>query len=126
MRRTFVVAMVIIFVVLGIVFLAMSVYAPQFQTTALHVANAVMLCVSLGAYVLINRKIAERPQAFVQGVLSASFMKLMLCMCAMLAYVLLNKDKIHKPTIFVLLGVYAAYSATETILISKIARTKNK
>lgn len=125
MKRTFVVAMVVVFALLSITFIALGIYAPQFQTTALHTANVIMLSLSLCAYVLVNKKIAERPQAFVQGVYSASLLKLMVCMVAMLGYVLLHKDKLHKPTIFALLGIYAIYSATETILLSKSARTIN-
>lgn len=126
MKRTFMVAMVVIFSVLSILFVALGVYMPQFQTTALHIANVIMVVLSLGAYVLVNRKIADRPHAFVQGVYSASLMKLMVCMGAMLAYVVLNKDRLHKPTVFALLGVYAVYSATETILLSRTARATNK
>jgi hypothetical protein len=125
MKRTFIVAMVVVFVMLSITFIALGIYASQFQTISLHIANLIMFGLSLGAYVLVNKKIAERPQAFVQGVYSASLLKLMVCMGAMLGYVMLHKDKLHKPTVFALLGVYAVYSATETILLSKSARAIN-
>lgn len=114
--------MLVIFITLSLVFGVMGVYAPQFHVIPLHIANVIMLALSLGAYLLVNRKVADRPHAFVQGVYSASLLRLMVCMAAMLAYVLLNRDRVHKPTVFVLMGVYAVYSATESVLLSRTAR----
>ncbi|GAA4459503.1 hypothetical protein GCM10023093_00590 [Nemorincola caseinilytica] len=122
MNKKFVITMVVIFLLLALVFGAMGVYAPQFQTLPLHIANAVMLVLSLLAYMLMNKTVADRPHAFVRGVYSASLLRLFICMAAMLAYVLLNRGSLHKPTVFVLLGVYAVYSGTETYLLSRTAR----
>jgi len=123
MKRRFVLIQLVIFAVLTGLFFGLHAMQPAFDTLALHTANTLMLVLSVSAHKLVNRKIAERPQAFVQGVYSASLLRLMVCMVAMLAYVMLNRHNIHKPTVFVLMGVYAVYSAAETILLSKTART---
>ncbi len=123
MKRRFVLIQLVIFAVLTGLFLGLHAMQPAFDTLALHTANTLMLVLSISAHKLVNRKIAGRPQAFVQGVYSASLLRLMVCMVAMLAYVMLNRHNIHKPTVFVLFGVYAVYSAAETILLSKTART---
>lgn len=124
MKKSFLIAMLVIFVALTVAFKALQIVYPQYHTVALHSANFLMLALSYIAYVLINKKIDNRPHAFVQGVYSASLLKLMVCMMAMLIYIFINRDTLHKPTIFVLMGIYAVYSAAETILVSGTARKK--
>ena len=124
MKKGFLIAMLVIFAVLTAIFMAVNSLYPQFHTAAMHGANVLMLTLSFVAYFLINKKIDNRPHAFVQGVYSASLLKLMVCMVAMLIYIFANRDTLHKPTIFVLMGIYAVYSAVETILVSCTARKK--
>jgi hypothetical protein len=124
MKKGFLIAMLVIFVVHTVIFVAVHSLYPQFHVVALHSANVLMLALSFVAFLLINKKIDNRPHAFVQGVYSASLLKLMVCMVAMLIYIFINRDTLHKPTIFVLMGIYAVYSAVETILVSGTARKK--
>jgi len=70
----------------------------------------------------VNKQVDSRPQAFVRGVYSASFLKLMVCMVSILVYVLLNRTHIHKPSVFVLFGIYAVYTVVETWVLSKRVR----
>ena len=99
-------------------------FTPAYQFTFLESGNIIMLALTLGAYFLVRRQMGKTPGAFVRGVSGASFMKLMVCMVSMLVYVMLNRANIHKPSIFVLFGIYAAYTASETVLLSKMAREK--
>jgi Na+/H+ antiporter NhaA len=55
-------------------------------------------------------------------VYSASFLKLMVCMIAILVYVLLNRAHLHKASVFILFGIYALYTIVETWILSKLAR----
>ena len=125
MKRQFVVVTIVILLVLDIAFRILERQAPQYHTTALEVSNFIMAGLTLAAYALVNRQIDNRPNAFVRGVYSASLLKLMVCMTGILAYVMLNKSKIHKPSVFIMFGIYAVYSATETVLLSRIAK-RNK
>jgi Ca2+/Na+ antiporter len=43
-------------------------------------------------------------------------------MASIMIYALLNKKDIHKPTLFILFGIYAVYTAVETWLLSRQAR----
>jgi Ca2+/Na+ antiporter len=45
-------------------------------------------------------------------------------MTAMLIYIVINRDTIHKPSVFVLFGIYAVYTAIETVILSKTAKKK--
>lgn len=85
--------------------------------------NVLMAILSLVSWLLIQRQIKERPQAFVRGIYGATFLKLMACTISLVVYVMLHRKEIHKPSLFVLFGIYACYTTVETILLSKLART---
>ncbi len=124
MRRPFVVAMLIIVVVLDILFRVLKMKAPEYHILALQISNYMMATLSLIAYVLINKQMSDRPHAFVRGVYSASFLKLFVCMIAILVYLVMKRPNIHKPTIYMLFGVYSIYSIVETVILSRTARIK--
>jgi hypothetical protein len=126
MRTKFVVSVVIVFVVLTALFFAMRTYAPAFHFNVLMGGNIIMALLSLCSYLIVTRQLHERPAAFVRGVSAASFLKLMICMVGILVYVLLNRASIHKPSVFVLFGIYALYTSIETISLSKLARVERK
>jgi Ca2+/Na+ antiporter len=102
----------------------MQYYAPAYKFVALETGNAVMAFLSVISYLMVQKQLEHNTQAFVRGVSGASFLKLMVCMVSILVYVLLNRTHIHKPSVFVMLGIYAVYTMTETILLSKLVREK--
>jgi hypothetical protein len=120
--KSFIIVTVVIFVVLSAVFFALRTSAPQFHFIALESGNLVMAILTLSSYFIVKKQMNGNPQAFVRGVYSASFMKLMVCMVSILVYVMLNRASIHKPSVFVLFGIYAVYTIAETLLLSKMAR----
>ncbi len=122
MKKKFLIAIVTVFVLLGAGFYAMKIYAPRFDFVGLEIGNLVMALLSLLAYLLVKKQMDGKPQAFVRGVYSSSLLKLMVCMASILAYVLLNRAHIHKPTVFMLFGIYATYTIIETWLLSKLVR----
>jgi len=128
MKKTFLLAIFIVFDILTVIFFLLSKSQPQYNFTVLMTGNLVMAVLSAAAFFIVKKSVAERPQAFVRGVYSASFLKLMICMIAILAYVMLNRERSHepgfKPSLFILFGIYAVYTFTETILLSKMARQK--
>lgn len=83
----FIIVTVIIFVVLTAVFYAMRAYAPDFHFVALETGNVIMALLSLSSYFIVKKQLNDNPQAFVRGVYSASFLKLMVCMVSILVYV---------------------------------------
>ncbi len=126
MKNAFIVATLLLFVLLSAVFFMLKEAAPEYRFNVLMGANVLMLVLSLAGYFLVTKQINNKPQAFVRGVYSATLLKLMVCMMGILIYLAMNKKDIHKPTIFALMGIYAAYSAVETILLSKMARGKQQ
>ena len=120
--KRFVIVIVVIFVALAAVFYALKNYAPDFNFIALETGNVIMAVLALCSYFLVRKQMTGNPQAFVRGVYSASFLKLMVCMVSILVYVLVNRSHIHKPSVFMLFGIYAVYTIMETLLLSKIVK----
>jgi len=122
MKIRYIVITSVIFVLLSALFFFMRTYAPAFHFTALLAGNILMAILSVASFFIVKQQMDSRPQAFVRGVYSASLLKLMVCMFSVLGYVVVNRSHIHKPTVFVLMGIYIVYAVMETLLLSKLAR----
>ena len=122
MKTKFTITTLLIFVLLTAFFFALYNYIPDYNFITLESGNLLMALLSLIACFMVMKQKEARPQAFVRGVSGASFLKLMVCMIAILIYIAINRSHIHKPTVFVLMGVYAIYSIIESITLSKLVR----
>ena len=122
MKKNFIITLIALFVVLSITFYGLSISFPDYRFATLETGNVIMAVLTFVSYLLVNRKLNQRPQAFVTGVYSASLLKLMACMVAILVYVMIYRSHIHKPSVFVLFGIYGVYTFWETIILSKMAR----
>jgi len=122
MRNKFIGIIILVFVVLtGIIYL-LKMSFQSFNFIVLMAGNGVLAFLSLSSYFIINQQLKGRPQAFVRGVYGATFLKLFVCMITIFVYVLLNRQNIHKPTIFTLFGIYVVYTAVETWLLAGLAK----
>lgn len=122
MTRYFSLVIVILFTVLSVIFYMLQTYAPAYNFKLLMGGNIVMALLSLITYRIVKKQLQGNPQAFVRGVYASTFMKLMICMIGIVAYVMINRANLHKPSIFVLFGIYAIYTFFETITISRLAK----
>jgi len=122
MNKKFLLSIVIAFIILSIAFYALKIYVPAYRFVTLMTGNVIMAALSVSSYLMIAKQMDNRPAAFVRGVYGSSFLKLMVCMIGILVYVLINRPDIHKPTVFMLFGIYAVYTSIETVLLSKQAR----
>ena len=122
MKNTFLIVIISIFVFVSGTLFALQSAMPEYRFTALETGNCVMMLLSLTAYFMVNNQLKKNASAFVRGVSGASFLKLMVCLIAMTIYIVVNRTHIHKPSVFVLMGIYAIYAAAETMLLSKMAR----
>jgi hypothetical protein len=122
MNKYFIFIIAFVFVVLGIIFYILHNAYPDYQLGVLMIGNAIMALLTATSYLIVKKTVHQRPQAFVRGVYGASLLKLMVCMFSILAYVLINRPNIHKPSVFILLGIYVVYTTAETLSLSKLAR----
>ena len=123
MRNTYLSVTIIIFAALTIIFSLLMKVAPDYNFMVLEIGNLIMGALSVITYFMVMRRM-YRVQSFVRGVSGSSFLRLMVCMVAILIYIVLNRTHIHKPTVFVLFGIYAIYTTAETLLLTKIAKQK--
>lgn len=112
---------VILLVVAGLCY-GLTRMEPRFDLTTLLCADLLMYLLSMIAWALLRKSIAERPQAFVRGVYGATLLRLFVCLIAVLVYAMVNRDSVYKPTFFVLFGIYIVYSLTETLIFSQVAK----
>jgi hypothetical protein len=122
MKKQFIIAIVTVFVLLSAVLYVLEMKMPGFRFVPLESGNVIMALLSLITFIIVNRQVDSRPNAFVRGVYSASFLKLIVCMVSILVYVLLNRAHIHKASVFVLFGIYVVYTAMETLILSRTVR----
>ena len=95
---------------------------PAYDLTALLIANGVMLVLSFAAWAMLRRNVGERPQAFVRGVYGATMLRLFVCLVGIMTYALMKRPTVHKPTLFVMFGIYAIYTIVETAAFSNQTR----
>src|ERR1051325_6298061 len=122
MNRIFIGIISALFVVVGLSAFGLHSAYPAFDLKALIGGDALMALLCLLVYFLVIRQLGGRPQAFVRGVMAATFIKLLVCMGALLAYALLNRSTIHKPTLYMLFGIYIVFTIVETWILSKMAK----
>lgn len=123
MRKTYISVTILIFTALTFVFALLMKVAPDYNFMALEVGNLIMCALSFITYFMVIHSM-DRVQSFVRGVSGSSFLRLMVCMISILIYIMLNRTHIHKPTVFVLFGIYAVYTTAETLMLTKIAKQK--
>lgn len=122
MKKVFIILTIAAFIILSAIFSALRIYAPEYNYTVLMTGNAILAFLSFISFMLVTKQINDKPDAFVKGVYSSTFLKMMISMFAILIYAFINREHLHKPTIFSLMGIYAVYSSIETWILSKIAR----
>lgn len=96
----------------------------NFNLTTLFVADGIMALLSIISYGIVIKQAEGRPQAFVTSASASSLLKLMICGGGILAYALLSRPDWHKPTIFVLLGIYFIFTLVEKYMLGKAMRSQ--
>ena len=95
---------------------------PEFDFILLTVGNALLAALTAASFAMVQRGIAGRPQAFVGGVYAGTMLKLFIGGGALLAYVLLNRPHLHKPSLLAVGGLYLVYTLVEKIALQRVAR----
>lgn len=121
-RNTYLVAVIAVCLILTAVIYGIKASYPEFSFNVLMTGNVLMAILSLVSFAIVTKQMHDRPQAFVRGVYSGTLLKLMVCMIALLLYIVIDRKNVHKPSVFALLGVYAVYTAVETVFLQRAAR----
>ena len=95
---------------------------PALDFTLLTVGNALLAALTVASFAMVRRGISGRPQAFVGGVYAGTMLKLFVGGGALLAYVLLNRPHVHKPSLMAVAALYFVYTLVEKIALQRVAR----
>ena len=118
----FVFLLIAVFLVLAGVIWLLQRSRPEFDFTLLAVGNALLAALTAASFAMVRRGIGGRPQAFVGGVYAGTMLKLFVGGGALLAYVLLNRPQLHKPSLLAVGALYLVYTLVEKIALQRVAR----
>lgn len=122
LRNSYYLTMTCIFIAVSLFVYLLQSQIPAYNFLVLESCAALVFGLSVTSFLLVSAQMHKSPMAFTRGVTGATLLKMMVCMIAMLVYILLNRDTLHKPSVFVFFGIYAVFTAAETFLLSKIVK----
>ncbi|MBL7765087.1 MAG: hypothetical protein JNJ58_03265 [Chitinophagaceae bacterium] len=86
----------------------------------------ILAIISILSFLVSERSLLhDNPNRFVRGVMASTFLKFFLCILSVGILLFSLKQKLHKPDLFALMGVYMIYSIVEAWILSQAARKKN-
>ncbi|MEJ7913920.1 MAG: hypothetical protein WKF70_12250 [Chitinophagaceae bacterium] len=89
------------------------------------VGNMVLFIITLLSFLLGKKGLnSANPHSFVRSVYTSMLLKLFGCAIAAFIYIATNKDNVNKPALFILMGLYLAYSFIEVSILTKMLRQK--
>jgi len=118
----FIFLLIAVFLLLAGVIWLLQRSRPDFDFSLLTVGNALLAALTAASFAMVRRGINGRPQAFVGGVYGGTMLKLFFGGGALLAYVLLNRPHLHKPSLLAVGGLYIIYTLVEKIALQRVAR----
>ena len=124
MKKVFIISHLLVAIVLAIVIYFVEAKFPLFDAKALWIGNIMLFGLSLLSLRMIKTTDGKSAQGFVNGVYTSSLMKIVICSLSILLYVLLNKQGLHKPTVFSLLGMYFFYTMLDGSMLSNMNKRK--
>lgn len=125
MQHKFVISVILVCLILsGLVYYLYS-QNPAYDFTSLLIGNVTLALVSLLSFNIIKRGIrADNPNAFVRSKMTGTMLKFFICIAILLIYIFVKDRVVHKPSLFLFLGMYAVYSAIEAVPLSRMAKKK--
>jgi len=124
MKKVFIISHLLVAIVLAIAIYFIEAKFPLFDAKALWIGNILLFGLSLLSLRMIKTTDGKSAQGFVNGVYASSLLKIVICPLSILLYVLLNKQGIHKPTVFSLLGMYFFYTMLDGTMLSNMNKRK--
>lgn len=97
------------------------------QFEVLIAGNIVMALIALISYSL-NRKgmSSDNANVIVRSVYASTLAKLMLCIVAIAVYVIMNRTRVSKATIFLFMFLYLVYTVFETSHLLRTSKQQKK
>ena len=93
------------------------------DTDALLAGNLIVFVATVGSFILYRKSLRNnRAQYFLRMIYSAMFFKMILCMAAVLIYVLIARSQISKPGILGSFVFYFIYTFVEVKMLMQMSK----
>lgn len=100
-----------------------SLESRGFDQGILIYGNLLLLAATFFSYLLALRGIkATNPNAFVRAMIASIMLKMLICLAAALAYIIMHRENINKPSLFACMGMYLIYTFIEVGILMKLAK----
>jgi len=125
MRHKFVLSIVIVFLIFsGLVYYLFTKNA-AYDFPTLLIANLILASVVLLSFNIIQRGIkSDNARTLVTAKMTGTLIKFFVCIAILMIYVFAHDRQIHKPSLFIFLGMYIVYNGIEAVTLSQLARKK--
>lgn len=97
---------------------------PDYHFSILMIANALLAVLSLTNYLIILDGLKnDNPNALIRAKTGGMMLKFFVAIAALLAYIFINhRITVHKPTIYVFMGMYVVYAIVEAMTLSRVVK----
>lgn len=117
---------IVVAMVLVIGFL-LTAFGSFFTRMPILTGTGILALIFLLTYTLTVRDVSHRSgHRFVSTVTLGTIIKLLLCISAVLIWLLNVRKNLNKPDLFFLMGVYTIFSIVESAYLAKFTRMLNK
>lgn len=126
MKKSFLLVMLLLTVLLCIGGFLLSGEEGYLSRNVILPGIIILASISIISFLVSERSLMhDNPNRFVRGVMASTFLKFFLCILSVGVLLFSLKQKLHKPDLFTLMGVYMIYSIVEAWILSQAARKKN-
>jgi hypothetical protein len=122
-HRSFIIAIVVAIAVMVGISLYLFKQDAHYDIVALMGGIALLTGVTLLSYFIIRKGLqSSNAYAMTRAQYTATMIKFFACVAALLIYIFVNGRVVHKPSLFLFLGMYVVFASIEAITLARIAK----
>lgn len=97
----------------------------KYDLISLLVGDVFLALISIFSFFIITKSLKnENPNAFIRAKYTGTLVKFFASIGLLVFYIFLNDRVVHKPTLFLFLGMFVVFSALEALPLARIAKSK--
>ncbi len=82
----------------------------------------IFIAVILSYFISIRNPNNKNAQSVVRSVYGSTMLKLMICIIAAVAYIILSEGNVNKPALFFCMGLYLVYTFVEVSIVTRVLK----
>ena len=127
-RSRVVLPLVITFILFTVILFAALLFFKEGKVDhrVLIAANCLFFLTSLVAFRMQHKAMGNsNPNVFIRTVMGTMMLKMLVCLAAVMAYVLGTGANFNKPAVYISMLIYLVYLVVEVALVMKLNKRKN-